>query len=240
MDGYDLGCDRDNDRVANVFDSCVEDPEDWDGFQDADGCPDQDNDMDGRWDWEEGCMDFNHDGQCDMSCMNIPEDYDNYQDWDGCPEADNDRDGFPDVTDECPGTNWTAGPDGEADSGDEPLNEHGVPIQTKEDYDGIIDTDGCHDSPGEDYDGDGFADEVEAYVGTDPTDACPDPGGDDAWPPDINMDTWADVGDILEYKPVIITTVPPSSPRYDLDMDQYIDVGDILMYKPVILIQCGP
>ena len=54
------------------------------------------------------------------------------------------------------------------------------------------------------------------------------------------MDTWADVGDILEYRPVILTTVPPSSPRYDLDMDQFIDVGDVLMYKPVIITQCGP
>jgi hypothetical protein len=104
--------------------------------------------------------------------------------------------------------------------------------------------------PGVDTDGDGFDNDVECYLGTDPLDACPDvmgttcPGpscdGDDAWPPDINVDTWADVGDILEYKPVIITTVPPSSPRYDLDMDQFIDVGDVLMYRPVIITQCGP
>jgi hypothetical protein len=195
MDGYDLGCDADDDGVSNMFDACPDQQEDWDGFQDADGCPDNDNDLDGVQDWNEGCLDTNQDGWCDVGCENIPEDYDDYQDWDGCPEADNDNDGFPDVTDDCPGTNWTAGPDGIADSGDEPLDEHGVPIQTREDYDGIIDSDGCHDSPGDDYDGDGFADETEAYVGTDPTDACANPGGGDSWPPDTNLDTLVDITD---------------------------------------------
>jgi len=94
--------------------------------------------------------------------------------------------------------------------------------------------------PGVDTDGDGFDNDVECYLVTDPLDACPDNETDDAWPPDINMDTWADVGDILEYRPVILTTVPPGSPRYDLDMDQFIDVGDVLMYRPVIITQCGP
>ena len=89
-----------------------------------------------------------------------------------------------------------------------------------------------------DGDGDGFNDAVEAYVGTDWLDDCPDSDTDDAWPPDINMDAWVDVGDILEYRPVILTTVPPSSPRYDLNMDEFIDVGDILEYRPVIMTQC--
>ena len=227
VDGYDLGCDRDNDRVANMFDACPEDPEDQDGFEDADGCPDSDNDMDGRWDWEEGCMGWN----CQTNCMNIPEDYDAFQDWDGCPDADNDNDGFPDVTDDCPATDWTAGPDGSTCNEDDNVN-------TCEDYDGIIDTDGCHDSPGDDYDADGFADEVEHYMGTDPTDACPDNDTDDAWPLDINMDTYVTiVPDVLTYRGRINAGggPPPDAmwmERLDLNMDNFITiVPDILYYR---------
>jgi hypothetical protein len=238
MDGYDLGCDRDNDRVANMFDSCVEDPEDWDGFQDSDGCPDSDNDMDGicdPWYGQSSC------GGSD-NCPNVPEDYDAFQDWDGCPDADNDADGFPDVTDECPGTDWTVGPDGIADSGDEPKGGNGVPIQTREDYDGIIDGDGCHDSPGDDYDADGFADEVEHYMGTDPTDACPDVvGSDDAWPLDINMDGYITVvGDALNFRGRIgACSGPPPHPKWlqrlDLNADYCITVvGDALLYRGMI------
>ncbi len=193
VDGYDPGCDVDGDGIVNAFDACPDIPEDWDGFQDADGCPDNDNDMDGIWDWEEGWTDFG------VWCGNIPEDFDAYQDWDGCPDPDNDFDGFPDVTDDCPGTDWTAGPDGEADTGDEPLI-NGVPIQTREDYDGVLDTDGCHDSPGDDYDGDGLTDEDEVFIhGTDPTNPDTDadgvldgPDNCPAWPnPDQNTPPWA-------------------------------------------------
>jgi len=240
-DGYDLGCDWDGDGVANVFDACLDQPEDWDGFEDADGCPDNDNDMDGVWDWDEGCIDFDDDDWCDMECLNIPEDFDSYQDWDGCPDADNDNDGFPDVTDDCPATDWTAGPDGIADSGDEPHDVWGIPIQTREDYDGIIDWDGCHDSPGDDYDLDGFSDEVEFYIGTDPIDDCPDEPGDlDAWPYDNNMDTWSNVMDVLQYKGHL--QIPASDPGYvqrlDINADEWVNVMDVLRYKDHLQIQC--
>ena len=53
-----------------------------------------------------------------------------------------------------------------------------MPIQTKEDYDGVIDWDGCHDSPGDDWDGDGISDEVEVFqAGSDPTDMDTDNDG---------------------------------------------------------------
>jgi hypothetical protein len=159
-DGYDLGCDYDQDGIPNWIDACFAVAEDMDGYQDADGCPDTDNDMDGI------CDPWALPGQvaCTGSdgCPNVAEDFDSFQDSDGCSDPDNDSDGFPDSTDECPATDWTAGADGIADTGDEPLNEYGVPIKTKEDYDGIIDVDGCHDSPGEDWDADGLDDEVDA------------------------------------------------------------------------------
>ena len=48
VDGADPGCpeDVDGDSIPNLLDECPEDPEDFDGFQDADGCSDPDNDND--------------------------------------------------------------------------------------------------------------------------------------------------------------------------------------------------
>jgi len=171
-----LDCDTDSDGIANYCDPCPFRAEDMDGYQDNDGCPDTDNDMDGVCDpWappsQPACT--GSDG-----CPNVAETIDGFKDTDGCPDPDNDGDGFPDSTDQCPATDWTAGPDGIADSGDEPLDELGVPIKTKEDYDGIIDWDGCHDSPSDDWDGDGMSDEVEVLqAGTDPTDMDTDDDG---------------------------------------------------------------
>jgi len=47
-DEADPGCpaDADQDGLLNILDDCPEDPEDFDGFQDSDGCPDTDNDRD--------------------------------------------------------------------------------------------------------------------------------------------------------------------------------------------------
>jgi outer membrane protein OmpA-like peptidoglycan-associated protein len=81
--------DKDGDRVPDSVDACPEEPEDKDGHQDEDGCPDRDNDGDGQADDKD-------------KCPNEPEDRDGYQDDDGCPEPDNDNDGIPDVTDRCP------------------------------------------------------------------------------------------------------------------------------------------
>jgi len=188
--------DTDGDSLADNIDKCQLSAEDFDGYQDGDGCPDYDNDSDGICDahFAPGpplpltCLNPvlaspRYDppypgGPAPDRCGNVPEDFDGYKDLDGCPEPDNDGDGFPDSTDQCPGTDYTAGPDGIADSGDEPLDSFGVPIRTKEDYDGIVDTDGCHDSPTDDYDGDGLSDENEVLLyGTDPTNRDTDGDG---------------------------------------------------------------
>jgi len=116
-------------------------------------------------------------------------------------------------------------------------------VSNSPDSSGAISVNGTEIPPGgseSDGDGDGFFTSVEDYLTTDPLDGCPDNDTDDAWPPDITMDGWADVGDILMFKPVIMTAVPPSPTRYDLTIDHFIDVGDILMFKPVIMTQCGP
>jgi outer membrane protein OmpA-like peptidoglycan-associated protein len=114
--------DRDKDGIKNSVDSCPDDPEDKDGFQDEDGCPDLDNDKDGIPDTsdqcandpedkdgfedEDGCPDLDNDkdGILDKQdkCPNEPEDKDGFEDEDGCPDLDNDQDGVPDAQDKCP------------------------------------------------------------------------------------------------------------------------------------------
>jgi outer membrane protein OmpA-like peptidoglycan-associated protein len=81
--------DFDRDTLVDREDQCPETPEDADGFEDLDGCPELDNDNDGLADAED-------------DCPNDPEDYDAFIDEDGCPELDNDNDGIPDIDDRCP------------------------------------------------------------------------------------------------------------------------------------------
>lgn len=182
------GCpdDLDNDGVVNEFDACPSAAEDLDGYQDSDGCSEPDNDSDGVCDAGQtaiscqgsdiGFYSFPNNG-IPVDCRSVSEDIDSFHDGDGCPEPDNDSDGIPDSVDQCPGSDYTAGPDGIADTGDEPLNGLLVPIQTKEDFDGVADEDGCHDSPTDDYDLDGIPDDIEWITyHTDPVN--PDTDGD--------------------------------------------------------------
>ncbi len=114
--------DRDGDGIPDSVDQCPDEPEDKDGFQDEDGCPDPDNDGDGIPDALDKCPnepedkdgfqdadgcpdpDNDHDGIPDAvdKCPNEPEDFDGFEDADGCPDPDNDHDGFPDAVDKCP------------------------------------------------------------------------------------------------------------------------------------------
>jgi len=47
--------DRDGDGIKDSMDKCPDDPEDRDGFEDEDGCPDPDNDKDGIRDVDDRC-----------------------------------------------------------------------------------------------------------------------------------------------------------------------------------------
>jgi outer membrane protein OmpA-like peptidoglycan-associated protein len=131
--------DRDHDGIKDNVDKCPDDPEDKDGFQDADGCPDPDNDKDGIPDKVD-------------HCPNVPEDVDGFQDQDGCPDPDNDKDGIPDKVDQCP--NEPEDVDGfqDEDGCPDPDNDKdGIP--DKEDLcpnepetkNGYADDDGCPD-----------------------------------------------------------------------------------------------
>ncbi len=112
--------DRDGDGIADDLDMCPDQPEDYDGFNDDDGCPDPDNDGDGVRDVDDHCPniagpapdgcprttsgDRDGDGIPDNrdKCPDDPEDKDGFEDADGCPDPDNDRDGILDVNDKCP------------------------------------------------------------------------------------------------------------------------------------------
>jgi len=86
------GCaDTDKDGVPDPKDKCITEPEDTDGFEDLDGCPDPDNDQDGVLDNADECVDE-------------PEIMNGFEDEDGCPDSlpDADNDGIPDRDDKCP------------------------------------------------------------------------------------------------------------------------------------------
>jgi len=114
--------DRDGDGLLDPDDECPRDPEDFDDFEDLDGCPEADNDRDGILDVDDGPLDDSGFG----TCRNDPEDMDGYEDTDGCPDPDNDSDGVLDVED---------GPVAESGFG-ECMNQ-------PEDLDGDADEDGC-------------------------------------------------------------------------------------------------
>lgn len=79
--------DKDGDGIPDRIDQCVDVPEDKDGYQDQDGCPepdtDRDSDNDGIPDKIDGCPDQPGPGPLD-----------------GCPDRDGDQ--IPDNVDKCP------------------------------------------------------------------------------------------------------------------------------------------
>ena len=169
--------DRDGDGYKDDVDQCPDDPEDFDDFEDADGCPDPDNDKDGILDVDDKCPNdpetkngFQDEDGCPDSttndrdgdgipdnvdkCPDDPEDKDGFEDTDGCPDPDNDKDGILDINDLCP--------------------------NDPEDKDGFEDTDGCPD-PDNDHDrildvNDKCPNEPETYNGFEDEDGCPDKG----------------------------------------------------------------
>ena len=170
--------DKDGDGYDDEADQCPENPEDFDSFEDDNGCPDEDNDKDkvldaskfvnGQW--------VNLDKKDERDCRNEPEDYDQFEDEDGCPEPDNDLDGILDDPDQCKNDpedidNWQdedGCPDADNDKDkicDPWVVEKGVEStwaaeckgkdqcpDKPEDYDGDRDEDGCPDLKAE-FDG---------------------------------------------------------------------------------------
>lgn len=172
--------DADDDGIGDAEDECVELAEDFDGFEDSDGCPDFDNDGDGVPD--------------DLDkCPKDQEDVDGTLDDDGCIDPDNDGDGVLDSKDKCPD---------EPGPVNVPGSEPGCPMRDG-DVDGIADAlDRC---PAEPEDRDAFEDEDgcldpdnDRDGAADAEDACPrvagplrsDPKLNGCASPDLDGDTW--------------------------------------------------
>ena len=168
--------DRDGDGIMNPDDSCPDEPEDFDDFEDVEGCPDPDNDQDGILDEPD---------QCPLE----PEDIDQFEDENGCPDPDNDQDNILDESDECPNEaedvdgfedeNGCPDPDNDQDG---ILDEPDQCPLDPEDMNGVEDEDGC---PEVDSDGDGLLDprdrcprEPEDMDQFEDEDGCPDPDND--------------------------------------------------------------
>ncbi len=126
--------DIDGDGITDDIDECPRKPEDKDGFEDEDGCPDDDNDNDGLADKID-------------DCPNDPEDKDGFEDEDGCPDNDNDKDGLADKIDQCPD---------QAEDMDGFEDDDGCP-DCDNDGDGVLECpdpiDKCPDKPAQTADG---------------------------------------------------------------------------------------
>ncbi len=83
------GKDRDHDGIMDDVDRCPDQPEDRDGFQDHDGCPDPDNDHDGISDTDDACPNEPGERSADPARN-------------GCPLEDADGDTILDSADKCP------------------------------------------------------------------------------------------------------------------------------------------
>jgi outer membrane protein OmpA-like peptidoglycan-associated protein len=176
--------DRDHDGIPDGVDKCPDVPEDKDGFEDKDGCPDLDNDNDTILDKDD-------------KCPNQAEDFDGFEDQDGCPDLDNDKDGIDDEHDACPNDPEDHKPPRPEDGcpqsktdtdGDGIMDDKDKCPNDPEDKDGFEDDDGC---PDPDNDNDGIPDqfdqcpnEPEDMDGFQDDDGCPDPDNDHDGIPD--------------------------------------------------------
>jgi hypothetical protein len=94
--------------------------------------------------------------------------------------------------------------------------------------------------PSLDSDGDGFGDAVEATLVTDQFAACPTTPAHDAWPPDADMDTDVDIGDVISLLNGIMLNSANYQMRSDFDADGDVDIGDAIAgFLGKIFTSCG-
>jgi OOP family OmpA-OmpF porin len=139
--------DTDKDKIPDKKDYCPTEPEDYDEYEDEDGCPEADNDLD------------NVPDEADK-CPLDAEDSDAFEDEDGCPDPDNDRDGVLDTEDTCPLEPGTAQTRGCPDQDGDAIADKSDKCPAKA---GLAEFGGCPDT-----DADGLPD---------PSDECPTEAG---------------------------------------------------------------
>jgi len=218
--GFVLPQDADQDGIKDNIDNCPQEAEDFDGFNDGDGCPEFDNDNDGIADTvdqctneaedldgfedTDGCPDLDNDGDgvVDLNdgCPSAPEDLDGFDDADGCPDFDNDVDGVADSVDNCP--------------------------DIAEDLDGFEDTDGCIDVDN-DQDGildtdDQCVDQAETFNTFEDTDGCPDVK------PVAVVEPVAVVAAAITRDPIVLRGVSFHSGSANLTADSYDILDEVL------------
>lgn len=190
--------DEDKDGVNDKKDKCPTIAEDPDGFEDDDGCLDDDNDQDGVEDAKDKCPDK-------QEVIN------GVQDDDGCPDIlpDRDKDNIADSEDKCPDEygklrtkEFYGCPDSDEDGITDKLDQC---KDEAEDTDGFKDTDGC---PEPDNDNDKILDESdecpdvpEIVNGVKDQDGCPDEA------PDTDKDGLPDHVDKCPDKPETLNGV---------------------------------
>jgi outer membrane protein OmpA-like peptidoglycan-associated protein len=175
--------DTDGDGYRDDVDRCPTDPEDFDNFEDEEGCPEPDNDRDGILDTDDQCplVPEDRNGQQDTDgcpdsdvadrdgdqiadnvdqCPDDPEDRDSFEDQNGCPDPDNDQDQILDTDDLCPN---------DPEDRDNFEDDNGCP-DPDNDQDGILDA-ADHSAGGQDCRND-----PEVFNGLEDEDGCPDQG----------------------------------------------------------------
>ena len=101
------------------------------------------------------------------------------------------------------------------------------------------DTDGVGDACDSDDDNDTWSDAAEGIIGTNPLLRC----GTNAWPADINNDTFADITDIAALTSVFGSAVPPAPARYNIapaTPDGFVDITDVSRLTGLFGQHCTP
>jgi len=245
--------DLDGDGFPNFDDSCPDEPETFNGYEDENGCPDvAPESTPGDKDGDKIPDDID-------LCPDEPENFNGWQDANGCPdlapgEADTDGDGIPDSEDDCPNTKETYNGfldfDGCKDTapvvpvnndfdGDGIINSVDICPNQPENFNGYKDTDGCIDDISEqDRDGDGIKngpdqcpDDPEDFNGYKDTDGCPDTAPTTPTNPDTDNDGFPDSIDDCPtqketYNGYQDNDGCPDTPIVDTDGDGIPDTSD--------------
>ncbi len=133
-----------------------------------------------------------------------------------CSPLDADCDEIPDASDNCPDDYNPGQANADGDSWGDACDN--CPTTATPWY-----------TPAGDEDCDGFTTAVEEYVGTDPLDACADDPSDDAWPPDINMDTQILVADVIVAFYGKILVPENYDRRSDFNMNGQLEISDVII-----------